>query len=209
MTTDFLLTLDKGKGVFEVARTIKMKEELLNERVLEKLEIEREYWQRRDIDWSIVTEEEIPKTMARNINDYYDIRNFDSFSEMNGQHIEDLAMALLQQLIHTEKSIRIVTSAFDKEVHLPLGSSLTLFYHLLAQKIIKINILEPINPEQPIGIDSINEFAVKAGEIRMIHINQVFQYSSNSRRIRVIDIQEFQKIKPYLEEYISKKQKNI
>jgi hypothetical protein len=33
MTTDFLLTLDKGQGVSEVARTIKMKEELLNERV--------------------------------------------------------------------------------------------------------------------------------------------------------------------------------
>ena len=87
MTTDFLLTLDKGQGVFEVARTIKMKDELLKERVLEKFEIEREYWQRRDIDWCIVTEEEIPKTMARNISyihDYYDIRDFDSFSEMNG-----------------------------------------------------------------------------------------------------------------------------
>lgn len=34
MTTDFLLTMDKGQGVFEVARTIKMKEELLKERVI-------------------------------------------------------------------------------------------------------------------------------------------------------------------------------
>lgn len=68
MTTDFLLTIDKGQGMFEVARTIKIKDELLKGRVLEKFEIEREYWQRRDIDWGIVTEEEIPKTMARNIN---------------------------------------------------------------------------------------------------------------------------------------------
>ena len=67
MTTDFLLTLDKGQGVFEVARTIKMKDELLKERVLEKFEIEREYWQRRNIDWAIVTDEDIPKTLARNI----------------------------------------------------------------------------------------------------------------------------------------------
>lgn len=34
----------------EVARTIKMKDELLKERVLEKFEIEREYWQRKNID---------------------------------------------------------------------------------------------------------------------------------------------------------------
>jgi hypothetical protein len=164
MTTDFLLTLDKGQGVFEVARTIKMKDELLKERVLEKFEIEREYWQRRDIDWVIVTEEDIPKTMARNISyiyDYYDIRDFDSFSEMNGQHIEDLAMALLQQLIHTKENIRTVTSTFDKEVHLPLGSSLTLFYHLLAQKVIKVNMLEPINIEQSIYLDSINEMKLE------------------------------------------------
>lgn len=58
--------------MFEVARTIKMKEELLNERVLEKHEIEREYWQRRDIDWGIVTEEEIAKTKARNISYIHD-----------------------------------------------------------------------------------------------------------------------------------------
>lgn len=67
MTSDFLLTLDKGQGVFEIARTIKMKDELFKKRVLEKFEIEREYWRRRDIDWGIVTEEEIDKTLARNI----------------------------------------------------------------------------------------------------------------------------------------------
>lgn len=67
MTTDFLLTVDKGQGVFEVAHTIKMKDKLLEERVLEKFEIEREYWERKGTSWGIVTEEEIDKTMARNI----------------------------------------------------------------------------------------------------------------------------------------------
>lgn len=90
MTTDFLITLDRGQGLMEVARTIKMKNELMKARVLEKFEIERMYWQRRDIDWGIVTEDEIPKIMARNISyihNYYDIREFDAFSEMNGQYI--------------------------------------------------------------------------------------------------------------------------
>src|SRR5699024_12625191 len=67
MSTDFLLTVDKGQGVFEVAHTIKMKDKLLEERVLEKFEIERVYWERRGISWGIVTEEEIDKTVARNI----------------------------------------------------------------------------------------------------------------------------------------------
>nr|WP_250638100.1 TnsD family Tn7-like transposition protein [Bacillus safensis] len=43
MTTDFLLTVDMGQGVFEVARTIKMKDELLKEQVLEKFALQSKF----------------------------------------------------------------------------------------------------------------------------------------------------------------------
>lgn len=35
MTTDFLLSVDKGEGLIELARTIKMKDDLLKKRVME------------------------------------------------------------------------------------------------------------------------------------------------------------------------------
>lgn len=164
MTTDFLLTVDRGQGLVELARTIKMKDELLKERVLEKFEIERVYWERRQIDWGIVTELEISKEMARNISyihDYYDIQRYDAFQNINQQHIEDLAMALLQRTLNESKSIREVTNVFDKETHMPLGSGMTLFYHLLAQKIIQIDMSEPLNVEQPIVVQSIDESKLK------------------------------------------------
>ncbi|WP_242145417.1 MULTISPECIES: TnsA endonuclease N-terminal domain-containing protein [unclassified Bacillus cereus group] len=164
MTTDFLLTVDKGQGVFEVARTVKMKDELLKERVLEKFEIEREYWQRRDIDWGIVTEEEIHKVMARNISyihDYYNIRDYDVFQKMSPQLIEDLSLSLMQRLLNDSCSVRIITSKFDSDTHLPFGSGVTLFYHLLAQKIIVIDMLKPINLEEDIDIKSIDESKLK------------------------------------------------
>lgn len=164
MTTDFLLTLDKGEGLIELARTIKMKDELLKERVIEKFEIERVYWESRQIDWGIVTELEIPKEMARNISyihDYYDIQQYDAFQNMNPQHMEDLAMALLQRILHESQNIREITNVFDKDTHMPLGSGMTLFYHLLAQKIIRIDMLEPLNVEQPIIIQSIDEGKLK------------------------------------------------
>ncbi|MCU4923889.1 TnsA endonuclease N-terminal domain-containing protein [Bacillus cereus] len=164
MTTDFLLTVDKGQGVFEVARTIKMKDELLKERVLEKFEIEREYWQRRDVDWGIVTEEEIHKVMARNISyihDYYNIREYDVFQKMSSQLIEDLSLSLMQRLLKDSCSVRIITSEFDSDTHLPFGSGVTLFYHLLAQKIIVIDMLKPINLEEAIDIKSIDESKLK------------------------------------------------
>lgn len=164
MTTDFLLTVDKGQGMFEVARTVKMKDELLKERVLEKFEIEREYWQRRDIDWGIVTEEEIHKVMARNISyihDYYNIRDYDVFQKMSSQLIEDLSLSLMQRLLKDSRSVRIITSEFDSDTHLPFGSGVTLFYHLLAQKIIVIDMLKPINLEEAIDIKSIDESKLK------------------------------------------------
>ncbi|AXQ50874.1 TnsA endonuclease N-terminal domain-containing protein [Lysinibacillus fusiformis] len=164
MTTDFLLTVDKGEGLVELARTVKMKDEFLKERVIEKFEVERVYWERRQIDWGIVTELEIPKEMARNISyihDYYDIQQYDVFQNMNQQHIEDLAMALLHRIISESKSIREVTNVFDKETHMPLGSGITLFYHLLAQKIIRVDMLEPLNVEQIVVIQSIDESKLK------------------------------------------------
>ncbi|KIL74120.1 heteromeric transposase endonuclease subunit TnsA [Bacillus badius] len=165
MTTDFFISLDKGQGLFEIARTIKMKDELLKERVLEKFEIEREYWRRRDIDWGIVTEEEIPKTMARNISyihGYYEIRDYDVFREMDTQNIEDLSLSLIQRLLSgATSSIRITTNQFEMDTHLPSGSGVTLFYHLLAQKVIHINMLEPFSLEQPVLIDFIDETRLK------------------------------------------------
>ena len=55
MTTDFIVTTNGNKNT-NVARTIKYKNDLANERVLEKFEIERVYWERQGIDWVIVTE---------------------------------------------------------------------------------------------------------------------------------------------------------
>ena len=36
-------------------------------RVREKLEIERRYWLKRNVEWRIITEDEIPNTKIRNI----------------------------------------------------------------------------------------------------------------------------------------------
>ncbi|WP_347709320.1 TnsA endonuclease C-terminal domain-containing protein [Bacillus sp. FJAT-47783] len=57
--------------------------------------------------------------------------------------------------------MREITSEFDADTHLPFGSGVTLFYHLLAQKIIRIDMLEPINLEHTIAIKSIDESKLK------------------------------------------------
>lgn len=119
---------------------------------------------KKKIDWGIVTELEIPKEMARNISyihDYYSLEHYDAFQSLSSQYIEDLAMALLQRLLTSNQSVREITNEFDKDTHMPLGSSMTLFYHLLATKTLRIDMLEPLNLEQPIVIQTIDESKLK------------------------------------------------
>lgn len=52
----------KNKNIsYDIVRTIKPKDDLMDERVIEKFEIERRFWEKRDINWGIVTEEDIDK----------------------------------------------------------------------------------------------------------------------------------------------------
>lgn len=150
MTMDFLLTVDKGEEIVEVARTVKMKDELYKKRVLEKFDIEKVYWERRNIDWGIVTKFQIPKIFARNISyihDYHDLYLHDAFQDINHQQIEELVFLLLQRLLEKDKPIQEIANHFDKDTHMPLGSVITLFYHLLARKIIQIDMSIPIDIE--------------------------------------------------------------
>ncbi len=61
--TDFLITTEQGI----VVRSVKPAKALDNSRVCEKLEIERQYWKKQGIEWRLVTENEISRVKARNI----------------------------------------------------------------------------------------------------------------------------------------------
>lgn len=68
MTTDFLILYKHDNGKYEwFARAVKSEKQLLNSRVLEKLEIEKAYWSYHGIKWGIITENNIDKTLVYNI----------------------------------------------------------------------------------------------------------------------------------------------
>jgi hypothetical protein len=67
MTTDFVVTMLRDGRRWVQARTVKPSTQLNSRRVLEKLEIERRYWEARGTDWGIVTEQCMPSIAVRNI----------------------------------------------------------------------------------------------------------------------------------------------
>ncbi len=102
MTTDFFITKASNNEVIQVARTIKAKDELMNKRVLEKFEIERVYWQRKNISWAMVTENEINKDIASNISfvhGYKDITELDSFKNIEHLELLDLICEFVKRII--------------------------------------------------------------------------------------------------------------
>lgn len=156
MTTDFLITKEVQGKTINVARTVKAKDMLMNKRVIEKFELERVYWERREIDWGIVTEEEIDKVLAKNISffhSYYNLEELDSFADIAEAEFEDLILEYVRRIVDAQTSVREVASLFDKDMNLQKGTGIAIFKHLLAKKIIFTDLLEPININKKLEIN--------------------------------------------------------
>lgn len=66
MSTDLLISLKEPDGVQLVAISVKQSSDL-DKRTLEKLLLERVYWNRRGINWLLITEKDIPQPRAKNL----------------------------------------------------------------------------------------------------------------------------------------------
>jgi len=153
VTTDFLITMAPELGGSLRARAIKPAKDLDNPRVLEKLQIEKAYWEQVGVDWGIVTDLDIDPTVATNIALFH---NHKMLSEDNlpGVDLQHMKEALLQQIKMADPKTPHTKfcMALDKALAAPLGSSLTVLYHLVADKAVRAPLEEAINSKTPIGL---------------------------------------------------------
>jgi len=140
MTCDFMITTHAGIN----ARTIKMTTELENVRTLEKLEIERRYWAAQDVDWRIVTEREISRQKAKNIEWLYTALGF-AIAGLSEYELEHVRCVLLNQLTQEKHSIINAAKSVEREFLLPAGSGLQLFKQLVLERKLVIDLSYPLN----------------------------------------------------------------
>lgn len=128
LTCDFMITTQDG---FK-ARTVKCASELQNIRTLEKLEIERRYWQELGVDWRLVTEHEIPLQRVKNIEWLHT-------SAVLPEYLSDscLRERILDQAAFGTPIPQILAD-IDEQYTLPEGSGLYLIKHLLWKKRLQI-----------------------------------------------------------------------
>ncbi|MDZ8137735.1 MAG: TnsA endonuclease C-terminal domain-containing protein [Nostoc sp. DedQUE04] len=142
LTTDFMLTVNQNGKQVQIARTVKQSTELEKKRVIEKLELERRYYLAKSIDWGIVTENEIPRLLAENVEWIHSAYKLEANSEMDIAQLHELATILKCRLQEHDTAINRVTTALDKEMNIKSGTSLYIFKHLIAVKKIIIDMLE-------------------------------------------------------------------
>ena len=142
MTTDFLITLDyKGKPA-NIARTVLLSGELDKKRTLEKLEIERIYWEKNGVDWGIVTDKEINNNFLQNLkmlHQYHNINTCGEFEDISPELLNQGKNFLIKALDEKEPIINICHMC-DKKLGLSVGSSIALFKHAVITKSLDIEI---------------------------------------------------------------------
>ena len=150
LTTDFYISLQNESGAFEHARTVKYAKDLSDRRILEKLEIERRYWEVRRVDWGIVTEYEIPETLARNVDFLHDAWHLPT--RMPESSISPVAELLTRLAAQQHRPLNELTAMSDAELNLKGGTSLKVAYYLLASRQWRIDMNVPIDPDQPLAV---------------------------------------------------------
>jgi len=132
MTTDFLVTVNSDGVVQQRAISVKYAKDLEKSRVIEKLELERRYWEERDVSYYIVTEHEIPKTLLDNIKWF---RPFLTNQEYDLQTAHAHFLSLNDYFTRfPRKRISEITQLLDDHHNLEAGSHLAILRHLLAQR---------------------------------------------------------------------------
>lgn len=142
LTCDFMITTAKGLK----ARTIKLSSELSNSRTIEKLEIERRYWNEQGVDWKLVTESEISFQKAKNIEYLYAVYGLDDsyFASIPPAAIERLSCLYKE----TELPVSEISKAVEHEFHLCGGIGVMLFKYLAFNNIIAFDMDVQMNLNQ-------------------------------------------------------------
>lgn len=145
MTTDFLITVRREKEIIYLARTVKPSEDLEKNRSIEKFEIEREYWAKKNVHWQIVTEKEIPLEVCRNI-------QFVHGYQLVDEETEQVAIELLQYLVVSEgETLYEAFQEFEHMNFLDPGGALLCFKHLIAAKYVSFDMTRKFSNRMKLG----------------------------------------------------------
>lgn len=145
LTTDFLVTININGQTKEIARTIKYANDLDRQGVIEKFEIERRYWVAKGVDWGIVTEKELPKTLVNNLQHYHPDYYLEPTTDIELSQMYSIADLLMEKLHSSKHSVLKVTNSLDTDMQIEIGTCLRVFRYLVARKKVLLDLTQKID----------------------------------------------------------------
>jgi hypothetical protein len=140
MTTDFLVIKNDGTSF---AISVKPSTELADKRVLEKLEIERVYWNSKKVEWVLITEKDINEVVTRNLLELREayrgpLKHFDAFRS-----------EIMNLNWNSDTPISELISTASKKCKITFGDGRRILNHLAARKQIRFDYSKPFEINLP------------------------------------------------------------
>ena len=139
--------LDWSDDVIDIREqylSVKPSSELGKPRVREKLEIERRYWSKRGVGWSVMTENEINGVKARSIEWLSQARDLSVFG-LCGKTQDDCRKFFLDAYNAAYHSLGCLFRTIEKAFGLASGMGLNIYKHLVYWKHINFNAEEKVD----------------------------------------------------------------
>jgi hypothetical protein len=143
MSTDFLI--DEEIDGIRQRRAISFKrEEDLNHRIAEKLEIERRFWAARNTAWSLLLDSDLPLVVVENMRVLFDWYS----PEKVACNRRQIPLIEAWAIPHLEccGGLSGVCAKCDRDLGLKAGTSLGVAYHLIVTGVWRIDITKPLMP---------------------------------------------------------------
>lgn len=153
MTTDFVVDFSVSGRQVTRAYAVKPASELEKPTIVRKLDIERKYWVDQNIEWSLITELDLPMVAFRNIDWIRSYHSLDGQNDLVEGGPDGMIYAILRRLdTSSEPTIISFCSSIDKSFDAPSGTSLLLIRHLLATRRIELPIDVAIDPQTHLDV---------------------------------------------------------
>jgi len=133
VSTDLLIDLSSGK---QLAIAVKHSSELAKLRVIEKLQIEKTFWEARGVEWRIFTQREVTDGMRENLLWIQPYLNPDmaSYQELGVSEVQDL---LYRLKLHPRTKVTRLCAKLDDQYGLDPGFHLSTLRHAVAFRLIR------------------------------------------------------------------------
>jgi hypothetical protein len=166
MTTDFLVTAKKDGKIVHYARTVKYTTDLcnekINERIIEKFEIEKRFFKSKNIDWGIITEKEISDVFTNNMEILHSNKLISNETILEKQYVSMMYTQMMEGIKKAASKnmpLAYILTQLSKEWNINLSNINEIFFKAVANKIISFDIYnKPLNiTELTIGDIKINK----------------------------------------------------